>query len=458
MGVEEILITKVLDKGDLKSVMKLKITGEFFLDKINKAIFLAIVNYYQAPETRGSVPSWGYIKNRFKKFKPERNKQKLHAVCHELRERKLSSLIQQSCAEALQSAWSDPLNAFTNLRDQIITYQETLSEAQDLTLSDGVKLAEQRYKEAKKGGGLLGIPWPWPSLTKASQGMQPGQLIFFYGRRKSMKSWMALKACVNAFLGYQKRVMIFTWEVRPEEIMFRVAALLAGVDYDDFKNGALNKENEEKAFRFLKALRYDEKKSNGDLTKPRITVATTAGAGESGVLAIRHKVEEFKPDLVLVDGIYNIKDDREKKRSFDWRNQANVVQDVHQVGIDFGFPMIATTQANRGGADPFDENNKDVSFTDASSMFCDYMIKNYKIDQGDHALIFCRLKATRDFRMVGFQTMVRPAYQFDEVQTFRTDDSLTDAIKIITGDGKDVKKKGRNGAGKIDLKRKNRWT
>ena len=60
------------------------------------------------------------------------------------------------------------------------------------------------------------------------------------------------------------------------------------------------------------------------------------------------KIRETKPDLVIVDGMYLMRDDRSGKRDVDWKAIAHISQDLKLTAQEFGVPLIGVTQANRG--------------------------------------------------------------------------------------------------------------
>lgn len=445
MGVEQIFLTKVLETGDLQTFIDSGLTPDVMLDRPNRLVLDSIMSYFYAHATRGSVPSKEYILAKYDQFEFEQGPQKMHALCEELKLRRLGSLLQATCTKALPEIAKDPVKAYNDIRTALLTYQESLSESRDVSLATGLDKIKDRYKKTKEADGVTGIPWPWDSLTEESLGMQPGELIIWYGRHKTMKTWMALYAGVNAYLAHDKRVLVFTWEMPPEALLFRAASIMAGIDYRKWRKSQLSEREEAGVFCLLDKLRDMEKDAINRRDKPSLVVCTTVGEAGGGVVGVRHKIEEYMPDLVVIDGVYNMRDDRDKKRSMKWHPQANIIRDVQQTANDYKIPIIVTTQANRTGEDPFENTSGDLSFTDTGGMFCDYMIKNYKMKEEDETVLFCQVKASRDFTLEGFKVEILPSVSFNEVQKFHTDTDMLEAIKLI----KDAKEE------KIGAKKKN---
>lgn len=444
MWIEQAFLSKVLETGDLDKAIQLGAGPALFLDNVNREIYATIHEHFSAT---GSVPSIAYVKQRHPKFNAVQVHQlDIKGICHELKERRLKARVQTICSQTMQQIEKATKEAFYALREQILSLQELYASSHDVTLKNGYDAIREKYEALERNKGVIGIPWPWPTLTQQSHGIQPGQFVLFYGRQKSMKTWTMLWAAVEMYRKHNKRVLVCTWEMSPEDLMWRVAAIMAEVDYELWNSGQLPKAEKERAFRNLAFLRTWEHELDNTETRPTIIVTTIRGTDgrPGGVSLLKQKIEERRPDVLFVDGLYNMGDDRERKRSFNWRNQAEVVVDLHQLGVDMKLPVVASTQANRAGSDPDVEGTEDVGFTDTAAMYCAYMLKNYVRQADGGADIYMRFKATRDFRHEGIKIHARPANVFEEVASYKTAQEFNDAVGIAKGNGKTKNGNGGN--------------
>ena len=65
----------------------------------------------------------------------------------------------------------------------------------------------------------------------------------------------------------------------------------------------------------------------------------------SGVMSIASKIDQYKPDIVMIDGMYLLNDDQ--KGDSRWERITNVSRDLKKLAQQKRVPIIATTQFNR---------------------------------------------------------------------------------------------------------------
>lgn len=458
MWIEQAVLSLLIQTGKMNEALQYGLEAEMFLEPNYNSVYREIYAYYRAMPTQGNVPPYKKIKERHPHFNVIEVHQDLKTLCFEMKERRLKSLISTACQDtsrALIENKRDVKDIFYALRDRVLRYQDLYTQSHDVTLETQFNSMYEKYQNLKQGGGVVGLPWPWPTLTIQSHGIQPGEFILIYGRQKSFKTWLMLHAAVEIYQRVRKRVLVTTWEMPPDQLLWRGAALLANTNYELWNRGQLPTTEENRVFQWLGFLKnYDRDKGDD---KPTLIVTTTRGSDgrAGGVVSLRQKIEERKPDIVFVDGFYNMTDDRDKrqKASFKWTNQAEIVRDLQQLAIDLRIPIVASTQANRTGADPDVEGTEDVGFTDAAAAYCSYMMKTYTRQEGDGTDIYVRFKATRDFRFEGIKIHARPAEVFEETAAYKTNQEFNEAIGLVkNGNGKG--KKGRSEADMMEELRK----
>jgi replicative DNA helicase len=430
--IEESLLTKIIKEGDLRTPINLKITEDFFYAPLNRSLYAFLLRYFNDPATRGNVPTIELVTSRFKEFNFRDAHQSIEALSEELRERKIETDVSRICDETLTEVRSDPTKALYGLRDKLTNLQASSTKSRDLNFASSVEAIKERYLFMENLKGITGIPYPWPSLTDESLGAQKGEFVIFYGRPKSMKTWLLLQIACNAYLKHHYRVALFTWEMTPEQLMQRMASLLTKVDYNLWRKGRLSEEDKIKAFACMDAIASWEHSKSGRQDRPYLTITTDIGDPRGGgVSTVRQKIEELDPDIVLVDGFYQMRDDRNNKRTVKWVNQTAIIQDLKSLSIDLNVPIISSTQANRAGQSTDDDlGTTDIAFADAAGMYADYAIKVIKIPkkdeedkenvnsvrdemlmeyQGRHgATLICQITAAREFQLDGFQLYANP--------------------------------------------------
>lgn len=378
-NVEHQVICKIVETQDFHSVAKLKIDESFFLsDSQTKEVFRWIRDHFHNEHTYGSVPSWQLLSQRFYGFPWSYSYDSLATLCQELRRHKMRVDLQNTADEIMQMADQDPLAAMSILRSAATTMSTQHEITSDMLLSNAYEQLQADYDMIANANGVTGIPFPWEILNDDTQGMQPGQFIVLYGRPKSMKTWIALIIAVFAYLK-GLRVLVWSLEMNEMQLLRRVASIVAQVDYDHFKKGKLDPATAAHVWQILMFIRDEEmQKINGLGHTPALLVTQPRGES-SGTSALQAKITEFNPDLVVVDGMYLMRDDRQKVRSIDWKAVAHISQDLKQTARIFQIPIIGVTQANRGAdKDPKKADLAELAYADAIAQDCDLCLRVHK--------------------------------------------------------------------------------
>ena len=429
MGVEERLLTKVLETGAFRVVEANKISASTFTSPINRLVYQYIRDWFYAPDTRGHVPTLDDVLKKFGEFKPERDGASLTTLCAELRKSELSRRLVDRLERIANIATIDPDKALQIGRESFFELAKTLEVSKIDSLRDIDDVLEA-YQKAKSGGGVVGIPFPWDSMTEASGGMRPGEFHVFYGRPKSMKTWLLLNITIHAF-NSGRRALLVTTELPILQVKQRMAAMFCSFDYERFRKGQLT-EDEEALLMFLVQTLFDDK----DLERANIHIVKPE---QASVEYVAQKIEELRPDIVCIDSAYKLGKSRR------WDHQAEVALKLKRLSTDFEIPVVITTQANRNRGD---ETGSDMAFSDAYGQDADGVFRVDKIP-GIHAnhppdaprilpRLFISVTMAREFQMEGFIIDAWPAVYFTEVAAF-SEQAFNEAYK----EAMDMLKKGR---------------
>ena len=357
---EEIrLINKILLTSDYSTVEKLKVDKDFFKDKECRDAFEYIRNYTKSVNTYGYVPSQQIFSKKYPGFLLlDEVHENIPVLCAELRDSlmktQLDVIIEQASMlrgepykviEMLQSSVSDMLSQHT-ANNRIMKIEE----CGDMLLEDLKRLSENN--------GIMGIPWPFPSLNEQTMGIKKGDWIIEYGRPKSGKTSIVVAALERIYEKAKVRVGVFNFEDSPFDILRLFQSYRAKVDYFDLKRGYL---------------------PEGDIKRYEEACASLKTEGESGKLFfveecpgadlnhIKSRIDEFSLDIVVINGVYFLKDVGSKKIDMDWKAVTNISRQAKQLAKEKQVAIIGITQANR--------QSEQVAYADAFSQDCDAMIK-----------------------------------------------------------------------------------
>jgi hypothetical protein len=87
--------------------------------------------------------------------------------------------------------------------------------------------------------------------------------------------------------------------------------------------------------------------------------------GHDGVAWLQSKIEQYRPDVTFVDGLYLMNDDRSTKRTADWQRVMHISRDIRQMILEAHVPVVATMQANRAAAKNSSAELDEIAFADA---------------------------------------------------------------------------------------------
>ena len=428
--IEYALISKVIETHDFSTLEKQQITSDFFLTPEMRAIYELLRLTYHSPETAGLVPSYEMVRQYFPAFNMVYAPDEVPILCQALRRTKLQVDLLQ-LAQLLQfGAEKDPMETLAKLKSATQTLASMEQVGNDLSMADAYSILMQRYQQVSLTKGMLGIPFPWDVLNEETQGMQNGQYIVFYARPKNMKTWVALYCAVHAYLKSRRRVLYYTREMPTLQIAMRVAAAMCGVNYKAFINGQLDPNILQYVQWVLQSLMNDEVSAGKHGHQPCFIITADRSPTGGGVTWLQSKIKEVKPDIVFVDGVYLMKDDRSGSRQTDWKNILHISQDIRQTALQENIPIVAITQANKKSDQMRGDAFEDMAYTDAFNQDADAVFKFKHIMKRDEATgmkkseIFMFAPGLREGILDGIVINGVPATDFSFVRAIQPDEEV----------------------------------
>lgn len=394
--LESSLITKILEDSDIRSVLRNKVTPEFFADEDLRDIYHWLCEKYQR---RGKVPSLKLLQREFPDFEPVESDDDLLMLVDEVKQAKLYEDLAVALKEITDETKEDPALGFEKLRQKAGELSIIHSAHDDEDITKCTQEIMDEYEQLESGDGPVGIPYPWPYANKLTLGMQPGELIAFYARPKSLKTWLTLVIANNLHENFGWVPVYFSCEMPLKLIRRRLAALRAKVDYTVYREGRMT-EVEKKAFR----------KSLEDLREsPPFMICKIKTRGQAALTEIKAKCEEYGADVAIVDGFYYLMTETNSN------NFRVVTQGMKSIAESLQIPVLGSTQANRDGEKSKGDRADDVAFGDSLTQDCDQLFRIVRdpvhVERNE---IMLTMPALREAKGGSFIINALPAYDFSE--------------------------------------------
>jgi replicative DNA helicase len=286
-------------------------------------------------------------------------------------------------------------------------------------LADAIPDFMESYDKLAEGGGIVGIPCAWEPLNEAMGGLQPGTVTILYAPPKSAKTFMGLElGAVHPFEAGNARVLVVTYEMPVRQIWRRILARLCRLEYGAVTKGKLSHDARDECFDQLSELQEIQiANMQEQLGSGYRDIRVVHGMGQ-GINHVRNEIEQFEPDIVLIDGLYLMGNDRQGgKRDVDWKANTAVTQDLKVLATECNIPIVGTTQANRSGskrkagADMDDYN--DIGFGMGAVMDADSVIRLHKIKNAQNEdRILVTMPAVRETEIDAFVLRFVPMMDF----------------------------------------------
>jgi replicative DNA helicase len=338
-NTESKLISAVLQDKQVHVLLQANVDN---LLRTHNDIWTFIRNY---SENNGSIPPVNLVVDKFRDFQPVEG---VGATKHHLEELQveylndsLKDIIREAAGE-IQSG--EGVKALEELITKTSTLKKNTSTIRDIDatdLEDAVAYYENVQKQKELGAigiktGLAGFDNYLPA------GIMPGQLGVFLAYPGIGKSWMALYFAVQAWK-QGKSPLIISLEMSETEVRNRVFTIMGeGLwSHRKLSNGDIDVED-------LK--RWHKKDLAG---KPEFHIISNDSGGEVTPSVIRGKIDQYKPDLIIVDYLQlmspNQKSDNETVR------MKNLSRELKLMAIGEEMPIIAISSAT-----PDDVNKLDT--------------------------------------------------------------------------------------------------
>ena len=330
MDHERLLLSKIIETRDLTALSESGLPREAFLDPTNRRVANRILDY---KVEHGCVPTLQSIKADFPNYQFVTVDEPFTDLIQRTRRQHLLAIAEDALSKAVDLHDSaDPEGIIKLLGQTLKDMSVETSVLRDTDITETGAERFERYMELQRGqSSLLGIPSGFGSIDKATLGFQPKQLITFVGPPKAGKSTMMLLAAHHAHMLAYKPLLI-GFEMTNKEQEERIDSIAAGVSHHRLREGTLTKEEIDRLERSLHIR---------DAMRPFIlsndTLSTTMLSG------VQAKVEKYRPDLLIVDGVYMMMDEFGEKPGSP-QALTNITRGFKRMAQNLDIPIIITTQ------------------------------------------------------------------------------------------------------------------
>lgn len=266
--------------------------------------------------------------------------------------------------------------------------------------TDIIHVADDRYNqfvERKENQDKWFFTCGFEELDDIIHGIQRGEeVIVLFARTGQGKSWVLMKMCTHIWqLGFN--VGYISPEMSADSIGYRFDTLLS-----HFSNRGLMWGKSE--------VNDDEYKSYAkDLAtkKNKFMVATPNDFDrQMTVTRLKNWIKQYKLDLLAIDGITYLQDERGKRGDNKTTTLTNISEDLMSLSMEMKIPIIVVVQANRGAAQ--DESTPELETIRDSDGIAMNASKVISIRQTKEGILKLEIKKQR-FGSVGGKLL----YQWD---------------------------------------------
>lgn len=230
-----------------------------------------------------------------------------------------------------------PRKAFLFVQKEMADLESVITRSVDINMATDLPARIDRYEKRRTKGLVTGVPSGWPGLDQETTGFQNTELTFIVGRMGSFKTWVLICWATWAWMqGF--KVLLFSREMGYEQFARRIDTFVAKTRFKDIKTGVV----EDAVFdKFRQSLIDLYSKHKNDMI-----LVDSAGGGDYSVPFIQAKIKEYQPDAVFVDGAYLL----DAPGKAEWEKQTQITRSLKKIALRENIPIIATTQASKGGA------------------------------------------------------------------------------------------------------------
>ena len=325
---EHRLVSKVIRDREITPALQRGVADNWFLDDDNKKVWSFVRKHYGE---YNEVPTATTVLDHYPNYKVLDVQDSLDYLLDTMVDFRRRMLTRQGLETAVEQLQDNNHDA------ALIAMEATITKVNEQGVLgthevDLTKNTEDRYKEyqALQNQTFLGIPTGFEKIDEATAGLQGGQLITIIAPPKTGKSQIALQMAINTHL-LGKKPMFQSFEMNNHEQQQRHDAMRAHISHGRLRMGKLT--NDENS-RYIDMLNAMEKEHSFHL------IDAVSGITVSALAA---KIEQTKPDIVFVDGVYLMLDEVTGEMNTP-QAITNITRALKRLAQKIDKPVVITTQ------------------------------------------------------------------------------------------------------------------
>lgn len=324
------LISRAVRTRDIAPLLEAGVSDDWFFVDENRQVWRFIRQHWTKYQ---EVPTAVTLKDNFPTYRLLAVEDSLEYLVDQLveyRKRQSAITILQDASEAI--AGGDH-NAAISVMGQGLAKisDEGISMSSDVDLTRNPLTRFDEYLSVKtRPNGLLGMATGFRTIDQATAGLQPGQLVTIIAPPKTGKSILALQMAVNIHEdGFVP--MFQSFEMNNLEQQHRHDAMRARIAHSRLIRGKLNLEEEKRYKQTLERMESMHKFYLSD----SVSAMTVTG--------LASKIDKLRPNVVFVDGVYLMVDERTGKQN-EPLALTNITRDLKQLAMSRELPIVISTQ------------------------------------------------------------------------------------------------------------------
>jgi len=402
------LLSRIVRTANLKEALNWGIRSEDFGINQARAVYDFITSLYLSQNTAGTIPGPHTIEV----FCPEfqilgDDSVTMDFLCQQVRLGYIERETKAACEKAVEECESNVADAIAGIAARSRQLVELgTSRHCDIGMEDGMQKLMVTYEQQELGLLKAKFQWPWPILNEMTGGVSEEDYVIFYGRPKQMKSW-ALAHMAAFTVEQDMRILIYTKEMTPGNLLRRIVACALHLPYHEFRFGKLAPE--QKALLRDYTAHFANPYSRSNLI---MIDGAEINPGGDTVSWLQAKVEKYAPDALFIDGLALLSDEFSKKGQAEHMRVQNISRALRQMCIRKRLPIIATIHANRKAAGHSEGNLDEIAYSDAVAQDATIAIRT--IAEKFQATMAMIMAGSREFKLPGFRIHAVVAQNFTE--------------------------------------------
>lgn len=326
LNIDKLFVSKIIHSADMGPAAD--IPSHFLFESDYKEAFNYIRDYYAQHSV---VPTRRVMRLDCPDVDIVEVDEPWEDIIKRLQDKYVKGLVDKGMDEVADAyEQNDQTRALNLLGALVTTIHTAIPSKRDVIITETGDERLARYRDRRDNPGMMvGIPTGFPTIDKATQGLQAGQLVTLTGLTKASKSVVAM-LMAKAAQEHGQRVLYLTYEMTVDEQTNRLDAYRAGFNDNKLNSGNLSEEDMVNLTRGV----------HQTAALPPMMISEDCMT----VTAIGAKCDSFEPDIVFVDGAYML-DDEKGESTGSPQALANIVAGLKFMAMRRKICIVVITQA-----------------------------------------------------------------------------------------------------------------